>query len=50
MGVILYNKGYEMIEPLYSAAVDTSFDTRFEFNIFHEEQKEVGICISISHK
>ena len=31
--IVLYNKGYQMIE-LYSAAVDASFDTRFDFNTF----------------
>ena len=42
MGVILYNKG-----TIHSAAVDTSFDTRFELN-FYEDQKEVGVRTSFS--
>ena len=32
MGVVLYNKGYQM--NYFSAAVDISFDTRVEFNTF----------------
>ena len=35
---------------IHSAAVDTSLDTRFEFNNFYEDQKKVGVRTSISHK
>ena len=43
MGVVLYNKGYQMID---FAAVDTRFDTRFEFNefLFPPPQIQVPIC------
>ena len=39
-----------MNRTIYSAAVDTSFDTRFKFNKFYEDQMEVVVRTSISHK
>ena len=48
--VVLYNKGYQNDRTIHSASVDTSIDTRFGFNIFYEDQKEVGVRTSILHK
>ena len=48
MGVVLFNKGVSNDRTIHSAAVDTSFDTRL-IN-FYEDQKEVGLRTSISHK
>ena len=35
---------------IHSTAFDTNFDTRFEFNNFYQDQKEVGMRTFISHK
>ena len=48
MGVVLYNKGYQMKKKtIHSTGVDTIIDTRFEFINFYEDQKEVGVRTSI---
>ena len=39
-----------MDRTMYSASIDLSFDSRFEFGYFYEEQKEIRMCKSISHK
>ena len=43
MGVGLYKKGVSNDRSIHSAAVDTSFDTRFEFDNFYEDLKEIGV-------
>ena len=56
MGQLLYYtlvscevaKRVSIITKIPSAAFDISIDTGFEFNNFHEDQKEVG-CLSIFH-
>ena len=47
--IVLYNKGYQMIS-IHSAAVDTSVNTRIDFKKNYEDQKEVGVRMSISQK
>ena len=39
MEVVLYNKGLSNDRTIHSAAVDTSFDTRFEFSNFFMRNK-----------
>ena len=53
MGVVLYNKGYQMKELFIVLQLIHVLTPVSNFMNFYEDQKEVknvGVCTSISHK
>ena len=50
MGVVLYNKGYQMIELLILLQLIQVLAPDSNSISFYEDQKEVGVHTSISHK
>ena len=50
MGIVLYNKGYQMIEPFILLQLIQALTSGSNLINVYEEQKEVGMRMSISHK
>ena len=50
MGVVLYNKGYQMIELFILLQLIQVLTLGSNLINFYEDQKEVGVRTSISHK
>ena len=50
MGVVLYNKGYQMIELFILLQMIHVLTPDSNSINFYEDQKEVGVRTSISHK
>ena len=50
MRVVLYNKGYQMIELFILLQLIQVLTASSNLIIFYEDQKEVGVGTSISHK
>ena len=50
MGVVLYNKGYQMIELFILLQLIQVLTPSSNLINFYEDQKEVGVRTSISHK
>ena len=50
MGVVLYNKGYQMIELFILLQLIQVLTPGLNLINFYEDQKEVGVRTSISHK
>ena len=50
MGVVLYNKGYQIIELFILLQLIQVLTPDSNLMNFYEEQKEVGVRTSISHK
>ena len=50
MGEVLYNKGYQMIELFIPMQLIQVLTPGSNLIIFYEDQKEVGVRTSISHK
>ena len=50
MGVVLYNKGYQMIELFILLQLVQVLTPGSNLINFYEEQKEVGVHTSISQK
>ena len=50
MGVVLYNKGYQMIELFILPQLIQVLTPGSNLINFYEDQKEVGVRTSISHK
>ena len=50
MGVVLYNKGYQMTELFILLQLIQVLTPDSNLIIFYEDQKEVGVRTSISHK
>ena len=50
MGVILYNKGYQMIKLFILLELIQVLIPGSNLINFYEDQKEVGVRTSISHK
>ena len=49
-GIVLYNKGYQMIELFILLQLVQFLTPGSNLMIFYEEQKEVGVRTSILHK
>ena len=49
MGVVLYNKGYQMIELFILLQLIQALTPSSYLISFYEDQKEVGMRTSISH-
>ena len=49
MGEVLYNKGYQMIEPFILMQVIQVLTPGSNLINFYEDQKEVGVRTSILH-
>ena len=49
-GVVLYDKGYQMIELFILLQLIHVLTPGSNLINFHEDQKEVGVRTSISHK
>ena len=50
MGVVLYNKGYQMIELFILLQLIQVLTQNSNLINFYEDQKEVGVRTSTSHK
>ena len=50
MGVVLYNKGYQMIEQFILLQLIKVLTPGSNLVNFYKDQNEVGVCMSISHK
>ena len=50
MGVVLYNKVYQMIELVITLQLIQVLTPGSNLINFYEDQKEVGVRTSISHK
>ena len=50
MGVVLYNKGYQMIELFILLQLIQVLTPDSNLINFYEDEKEVGVRTSISHK
>ena len=50
MGVVLYNKGYQMIELFILLQMVQVLTSGSNLINFYEDQKEIGMRTSISHK
>ena len=50
MGVVLYNKGYQMIELFILMQLIQVLTQGSNLIFFYDYQKEVGVRTSISHK
>ena len=48
--VVLYNKGYQMIEQFILLQLIKVLTTGSNLVNFYKDQKEVGVCMSISYK